>query len=203
MTAEPFIRFRSADAALFFYFRAGELLAAKASLRLHPEGQIPGTGGRRRDDLVDDYLTIATCLKALSELERWLLGALYKPINFGEPRRSVSRACDEGRRMFPRVRWTLQGVGRLRCQTVATVERRLADKHLIPRPAPGRAGSMQPDPWRGSEPTHQGGNYGSGEADVRLRDGTLRRTARKETGAQARRPQRRREVVFGPSGARG
>lgn len=203
MIAEPFIRFRSADAALLFYFRAGESLAAKASLRLHPEGQIPGTGGSRRDNLIDDYLTIATCLKALSELERWLLGALYKPTDFGEPRRSVSRACDEGRRMFPRVRWTLQGVGRLRSQTVAMIERRLADKQLIPGPAPRRAESMRSDQPGGCEPTNPGGSYGSGEADVGLRDGTLRRTAGKETGAQAGRPQRRREVVFGPSGPRG
>jgi hypothetical protein len=85
-------RFRSAGAALRFYFRAAEVLSVKASNRLYLEGRIPATGDSPRQDLMLDYMTVAACLKDLNELQRWLLRELYRPSRFGEPAPSVTQA---------------------------------------------------------------------------------------------------------------
>ena len=151
-------RFKSASAALHFYFRAEEVLSAKASTRLYLEGRIPATGHSARQDLMLDYLSVAACMKELNELQLWLLRELYRPYKFGEPPGSVARACDSGRQLFPRVRWTLQGVGRLHRHTIRILEKRLADKELIPAlPLPAHLRG-QPQPAARSSDTSQGYN---------------------------------------------
>lgn len=198
-------RFKSAPAALRFYFRAQEVLSAKASSRLHLEGRIPATGHSARQDLMLDYLSVAACMKELNELQLWLLRELYRPHKFGEPAGSVSRACDSGRQLFPRVRWTLQGVGRLHRHTIRILERRLAGKELIPAlPLPPHPRSQPQTAIRTSDPSQ-----GATHEFYRFQNQTSRTSLRMERGAAndasrgapGKAPRRRREVVFDHSRA--
>lgn len=198
-------RFKSAGAAVRFYFRATEVLSAKASNRLYLEGRIPATGHSARQDLTLDYLTVAACMKDLNELQRWLLRELYQPLPFGHPPSSVTRACETGRQLFPRVRWTIQGVGRLHRHTLRMVEKRLADKGLIPcppragQPADAAEPSISPRPLHGD--THEPFRFeqGSSRPSIRVECGPPRHADhRPERNA----PRRRREVIFSYSRTR-
>jgi len=197
-------RFRSAGAALRFYFRAKEVLSVKASNRLYLEGRIPATGDSPRQNLMFDYLTVAACLKDLNELQRWLLRELYRPIRFGEPASSVTQACETGRQLFPRVRWTIQGVGRLHRHTVRTLEDRLADKRLIPPPHPTADLAQKPP---ASPRPHQGGIHELSRFEKESKRSSVDLESRAPQHANrspARNaPRRRREVVFGGSRSRG
>ena len=124
-------RFKSVESALRFYYRAQEVLSSKPSLSLHREGQIPETGISRRDNLMFDFLTITACLKPLNQLQLWILKELYRPRKVTERTRIVIRTCQMGQRIFPRVRWTPQGVGRLKNQTLDQLESELAVRGLI------------------------------------------------------------------------
>jgi len=129
-------RFKSAEAALRFYFRAEEILCAKGSLKLHPEGQIPDSGVDRREDLLLDFVSVGSCFKNLNPLQLWLLKELYRPRRLYERQRLVGQVCDLGQRRFPRLRWTLQGVGRLKHQMLDELDGAMAYKGLV-SPAPG------------------------------------------------------------------
>jgi len=199
-------RFRSAGAALRFYFRAKEVLSVKASNRLYLEGRIPATGDSPRQDLMLDYLTVAACLKDLNELQRWLLRELYRPSRFGEPASSVTQACEAGRQLFPRVRWTIQGVGRLHRHTVRMLEDRLADKGLIPPSQPAAYLARKMASATVSPGPHQGGIHElsqfekeSKRSSVHLESGAPQH-ANRSPARNA--PRRRREVVFGGSRSR-
>ena len=192
-------RFRSASAALRFYFRAGEVLSAKASNRLFLEGRIPATGHSARDDLMLDYLTVASCLKDLNELQRWLLRELYRPNRFGDPAPSVSRACDLGREIFPRVRWTIQGVGRLHRHTIRMLENRFAAKQLIPALQPASYPAGKTHASTASPGSQQGvpDEFFRSEAKSEASSIDLGRGAPQHAPSRAARnaPRRRREVV--------
>ena len=198
-------RYKSAGAALRFYFRAEEVLSSKASNRLYLEGRIPATGHSPRQDLMLDYMTIAACLKDLNELQRWLLRELYRPTRFGKPIPSVTRACEAGRQIFPRVRWTIQGVGRLHRHTLRIIENRLADKGLIP-PAPS---SLFVSRNSGSA-THSPGTHQGVVHEFRFETNSTRPSIYLGRGApdHAHRrparlaPRRRREVLFSDSRSR-
>jgi hypothetical protein len=128
---EQIRRFNSVESALRFYFRADEILTSKASLRIDPERPIYSSGENPREDLLLDFLSITSCLKELNSLQQWLLRELYQPRKFAERQRIVTRVCAQGRLRFPRVRWTLQGVGRLRHQTLDQVEPLMTQKGLL------------------------------------------------------------------------
>jgi len=198
-------RFRSAGAALRFYFRAEEVLSAKSSNRLYLEGRIPGTGDSPRQDLMLDYLTVSACLKDLNQLQRWLLRELYRPTRFGEPTSSVTRACEAGRQLFPRVRWTIQGVGRLHRHTLRLLEGRLVHKGLIPPPQPAAYAARTASPDT-SLPPRQGGIHEfsyvekeSKRSAIDLESGASRHAHR---AAPRKAPRLRREVVFDCSHSR-
>lgn len=196
-------RFKSAVAALRFYFRAEEVLSAKASLQLFPEGRIRTTGENPRQDLIFDYLTVAACLKDLNELQRWLLRELYRPGRFGEPPPTVTSACEAGRRLFPRVRWTIQGVGRLRSHTVGMLESRLAHKGLIPPP---QAAVCSADKTASAVRISQGGTHGFSrfeESTEQSAIGLEPRTAdHANSDFRPKAPSRRHEIAFDRSGSR-
>ncbi len=195
-------RFKSAVAALRFYFRAEEVLSAKASLQLFPEGRIRATGENPREDLIFDYLTVASCLKDLNELQRWLLRELYRPGRFGEPPPTVTSACEDGRRLFPRVRWTIQGVGRLRSHTLGTLESRLAHKGLIP---PLQAAVSPADKTASAVRTIQGGSYGFSRFEKSPKQSAIAlepRTADHANSDFRPKAPRRREVLIDRSGSR-
>ena len=196
-------RFKSAVAALRFYFRAEEVLSAKASLQLFPEGRIRETGENRRQDLIFDYLTVAACLKDLNELQRWLLRELYRPGRFGEPPPTVTSACEAGRRLFPRVRWTIQGVGRLRSHTLGILESRLAHKGLVPPP---QAAVSSADKTALAVRIIQGGTHGFSrfeespkQSAINLESGTPDYA---NSDFRPKAPRRRREVLIDRSGSR-
>jgi hypothetical protein len=182
--------FRSAESALRFYFRAKEVLSAKASLVLRPEGSIPTSGESRRDDLMADYLTIGTSLKEFNELQLWLLRELYGPRNFDDPPRTVTRACEAGRRRFPRVKWTPQGVGRLKHHTLRMLERTLVTKGMI------AAEWSEAGPVRGRS-GEQGDQDGFEAARVPREVGVAGFSSRRAEGRSRRHaPRRRVEIVF-------
>jgi len=200
-------RFRSTGAALRFYFRVAEVLSAKASNRLYLEGRIPATGHSARQDLTLDYLTVAACMKDLNELQRWLLRELYQPLPFGQPPSSVTRACEAGRQLFPRVRWTIQRVGRLHCHTLRMVETKLADKDLIPRPHfAGQFAQTADPPTISPRPLH-GGTHElfryekeSKRSSVRVECGPPQHADHRPASNA---PRLRCEIVFSHSRARG
>ncbi|MGD0073836.1 MAG: hypothetical protein ABSD31_05790 [Candidatus Binataceae bacterium] len=198
-------RHKSVGAALRFYFRAGEVLSSKASNRLHLEGRIPATGHSPRQDLMLDYLTIAACLKDLNELQLWLLRELYRPTRIGKPIPSVTQACDAGRRIFPRVRWTVQGVGRLHRHTLRIIEDRLVDKGLILSAPPSVFVSRNSGSATHSPGIHQGVVHefrferASTRPSIHLGPGAPEHAHR---GPARFAPRRRREVVFSDSRSR-
>ncbi len=193
-------RFRSVAAALRFYFRAEEILCVRASPNLHPEGRIPGTGRSRREDLMFDFLSIGACLKGFSELQLWLLRELYRPAGVKETSPSVTSVCKAGSSRFPRLRWTIQGVGRLKRHTLEAIEATLVVKGLIPRPA--RSPTSRPAHGATGKFTsiRLGDVYGeqSAQAKPEGRDfGVACLSAREATGVPRRAPRKRIEVVFG------
>ncbi len=194
------VRFKSAAAALRFYFRAEEVLSANASLHLYPEGRIAGTADNRRENLLLDYLSIAACLKDLNQLQLWLLRELYSPARLGQSPRGVSRACEAGRKIFPRVRWTVQGVGRLHRYTLGLLEDRLARKRLIPSLQPTVCDSCETAFSTVSHRTRQGGDHGFRRFEERPRGFSLNLGADASEHARPcpslRAPHRRREVIF-------
>jgi hypothetical protein len=192
MVEKESARFGSVEAALRFYFRAQELLSAKSSLRVRAEGNIRPTGHRPRDDLMMDFLTVATALRKLTALQLWLLRALYSPRRFGDRPRTISRACEEGRRLFPRLRWTPQGLGRLRRQTLDLIEERLGKKGLVlqRRERPNEKSHREGAPgWEVNE--HKSGKQKSLPGLERCSSGEL-----SGTGHAMRKPRRLREVIF-------
>ncbi len=124
-------RFSSVEAALAFYYRAEEILSSKSSLRLDPE-QIRHRSNRGdREDLLMDFLSIAAAMKSLNALQTWLLRELYRPHKASELSRIVTKVCSAGRSRFPRVRWTLQGIGRLRHGTLRQITPELRRRGLV------------------------------------------------------------------------
>jgi len=117
-------RFSSAEGALRFYFRAKALFADGEPARHPPRRQ-------RRCDVVDDYLSLAACLRRLDSVQLGLLKAFYGPTSFGVRARTVEMARSMLRKQFDDVRLNPRSLGRLRRQSLCVVERALSARHLL------------------------------------------------------------------------
>jgi hypothetical protein len=131
------VLFTSVESALRFYYRAEEILSSKSSLRFHLEGEIPQTNSNPREELMLEFLTVGACLRGLNTLQQWILREIYRPRRSTERQGIIGRVCAAGESRYPRVRWTLQGVGRLRAHALDQLESTMSKKSIVPAHAHG------------------------------------------------------------------
>lgn len=124
MRDEGVPRFGSAEGAVRFYFRAKALFANGEPVRHRSRRH-------RRWDVVDDYLSLAACLRRLDAVQVGLLNALYGPTSFGARTRTVEMARSMLQKQFDDVRLNSRSLGRLRRQSLRVVERALSARHLL------------------------------------------------------------------------
>ncbi|HVN27429.1 MAG TPA: hypothetical protein VMT64_03035 [Candidatus Binataceae bacterium] len=129
MAASTTPRFKSREAALRLYFRAGELFAPNAK---------PGIFAHRRPrrsgnslNLADDFFTLDSCFYGLKDVQLWLLREMYGPGDFGFRRRPFVELYAAARRQFPNLGLTPHKFARLKQEALKIFEAHLKRERMI------------------------------------------------------------------------
>ena len=127
VTHEP--RFKSREAALRFYFRAGELLAPNAK----PGGFFSRRPPKRHRDpnLIDDVFVLDSCFRGLNEVQLWMLRELYGPGCFTVKTLPFSELCERVRRKFPDRQWSAHQIAQFKHEALKIFEARLMRERLM------------------------------------------------------------------------
>ena len=122
-------RFKSREAALRLYFRAGEILAPNAK---------PGVFSHRRPpkapsnpNLMDDFFVLDACFAGLSDVQLWLLRELYGPGGFGIRRRPLAAMFEAAKRAFPDRDLTPRRFAQMKYEALRIYEARLQRERMI------------------------------------------------------------------------
>jgi hypothetical protein len=124
-------RFRSPEAALRFYFRAGELLCDNLKPGILSRRNGHHARQPRRVNVICDFLTLDSCFRDMDEAQAWLLKELYGPTCFGTPQRRAAELYLAARRRFPERHWTPRLVRCFKRRALELVEEHLKRRHLI------------------------------------------------------------------------
>lgn len=129
MAASTVARFKSREAALRLYFRAGELLAPGAK---------PGnvfskrrTKPNRDPNLIDDFFALDSCFRGLSDVQLWMLRELYQPGCFTIKTMPFVELCQRVRRKFPDHHWSAQQIAQFKREALKIFEARLMRQRLM------------------------------------------------------------------------
>ena len=129
MPAVSVPRFKSREAALRLYFRAGELLAPNAK---------PGAIYRprqaklnRNPNLIDDFMALDACFRGLNDLQLWMLRELYGPGCFTIRRIPFAELCERARRQFPARHLTTHQIAQYKREALKIFEARLMRERLM------------------------------------------------------------------------
>lgn len=146
-------RFRSAAAALRFFFRISALLYG------NPGTPHSGSHSMTRSELVrhcgafGDYLRIGSCVGELTEVQFFLLGEFYGPACFA--RRPLPRACGTGRRKYLDCALRHRQDGTLRLATLPALRARLRHRRLVVSAPAHRRGQFARSPGNSHGPDHE------------------------------------------------
>src|SRR5580700_7828010 len=122
-------RFRSREAALRFYFRAGELLAPNAKPGVFSKGRVRNLG--RGPNVILDFGSLDTCFRGMNDRQLWLLRELYGPSGFGTRQRPLVEVFEKLRRKFPKDEWTPQKAAHFKADALRIFEERLKRQRLL------------------------------------------------------------------------
>jgi hypothetical protein len=129
MAATTVPRFKSREAALRLYFRAGDLLAPNAKPGIFSNRRPPRTNHGL--NLIDDFFTLDSCFHGLNDVQLWLLRELYGPSGFRVRRRSLVEMFEAARRKFPARDLTPQSFAQLRHEALKIFEAHLQRERLL------------------------------------------------------------------------
>ena len=129
MPAVSVPRFKSREAALRLYFRAGELLAPDAK----PGGIFRACHSRpnRNPNLIDDFLILDSCFRGLNDVQLWMLRELYGPGCFTIRRIPFAELCERVRRRFPQLHLTCHQIAQYKREALKIFEARLMRERLM------------------------------------------------------------------------
>ena len=129
MAAVSVPRFKSREAALRLYFRAGELLAPNAK----PGGIYRARHTKRNPNpnLIDDFVALDSCFRGLNDVQLWMLRELYGPGCFIIRRIAFAELYERARRRFPERALTAHQVAQYKREALKLFEARLVRERLM------------------------------------------------------------------------
>lgn len=122
-------RFKSREAALRFYFRAGELLTPNAKPGIfstrRPPRVHPGPG------IVHDLIALDSCFHGMNDVQLWLLHELYGPGAFSTRPPPLGRIFEAARCKFPKHQWTPRRIAQFKREALKIFEAHLLRERLM------------------------------------------------------------------------
>jgi hypothetical protein len=122
-------RFKSREAALRFYFRAGELLAPNAKPGVFSSGR--PSNAHNSPNAIEDFLTLDACFYGLNDVQLWLLHELYGPGGFILKPHPVAEVFASFQRKFPKNDWTPHQLTQFKKEALKIFEAHLVRERLL------------------------------------------------------------------------
>ena len=140
-------RFRSAAAALRFFFRISALLCGAAVNPRAESHRMTRSGLVRQPGAFGDYLKIGSCVGGLSEVQVCLLGEFYGPACFAP--RTLSGACGAVRREIPGCANPTRSMRTVHRAVLAALRAQLRRRRIVIAAPAHRHGhfSRSPETW--------------------------------------------------------